>query len=85
MVTRVNPLMSSGTFEVRIIADPRTQAVTVKTNRPLPTIQVLGMALDAATILFKSFCEQQSGIVGSGIKVEETTTEPQPTPPEKVV
>jgi hypothetical protein len=83
MTVKTNPFLSQVPLELRISADPRNGSITIKSNRPAPTVQLLAMVLDAAPLLFKTFCEQQSGIVGSGIKTDEP--EPEPEKKETVV
>jgi hypothetical protein len=83
MTTKPNPFVSSMPLELRISADPRNGSITMRTNRPAPTVQLLAMVLDAAPILFKTFCEQQAGIVGGNDRLKvEVPPEPEP---EKVV
>lgn len=78
MVTRVNPFATQMPLELRISTDPATGTMQIRTNRPTPTVQILAMLLDATPLVFKMWCEQQSGIVG-GAKVG--LTEPEPEPP----
>lgn len=84
MTTKPNILVNSIPLEIRIrVEDPRTGQLSIRTNRSAPTVQILAMLLDATPMIFKSFVEQQAGIVGSNkITIEQ---EPEPSPePEKV-
>ena len=80
MTTRVNPFVTKLPLEIRISTSPETGTMQIKTNRPIPTIQILAMLLDATPLVFKMFCEQQSGIVGGAKVITEPEPEPKPEP-----
>jgi hypothetical protein len=75
----VNPFRNPNRLELRLWIEPETGLLSMKSNRPAPTVQLLAMVLDAAPMLFKIMMEQQKGIVGQSVPAEpETTPEPEP-------